>query len=476
MRAKLIFCTGVVAAGLFSATAGQLPAKHNYVLTDKDAYILLLPEVVCGPIVRRSEWSKDGRYLAIVRESNPFTTDVLKGISAGAPIHGPMETETSLLVWNMRTRKSVEVWNCPSEQGGIEAIQWLSDSSIAFLRIWRNQPSRHSPGQTQRVNSLIRLNAALGQLKVLAQFREHDFWQLHASAKRPYAILQQTQTVRRQVAETDGTIRVVTNNPYFLRLLRENGTLGPPIPQPYGHGMEIRWPREGDGAVLRILDREATNKLQTEKQRTGIAVWRWFLLDPQTGTSTALTKAPALSLPPETLPVRLKSGVVTAREGETNARIPLLWLEGAADSPHPRALVAANVDEAWISPSAGGILQVSRGAAVVTPLLKMSRELFARMQEQALKAIAMSNAKQLGLGIRMYTQDYDELFPYPDGINDLVQPYVKNAALFDGFVYEFHGGSLNQDAKPAETELGYVNGPGGRAIIFGDGHVVWRPD
>jgi hypothetical protein len=100
----------------------------------------------------------------------------------------------------------------------------------------------------------------------------------------------------------------------------------------------------------------------------------------------------------------------------------------------------------------------------------------AKMQEEARRAIALSNGKQLGLAVLMYSQDYDEVLPSPEGINDRLLPYLKNISLFDGFNYTFPGGPLANVAKPAETELGWVNGPGGRAIIFVDGHVVWRPD
>ena len=98
------------------------------------------------------------------------------------------------------------------------------------------------------------------------------------------------------------------------------------------------------------------------------------------------------------------------------------------------------------------------------------------MQEQAQRAAAMSSGKQLGLAVLMYTQDYDEVLPTPEGIEDKIEPYLKNRELFSGFVYIFPGGSLADIKNPVETELGYVNGPKGRAIIYVDGHVKWRPD
>jgi hypothetical protein len=89
---------------------------------------------------------------------------------------------------------------------------------------------------------------------------------------------------------------------------------------------------------------------------------------------------------------------------------------------------------------------------------------------------ALSKGKQLGLAAAMYAADYNENLPGPDGITDKLFPYLKNGDMFNGFVWTFGGGPLSGIDKPAETETGYVTGPGGRAVIFADGHVTWRPD
>ena len=38
------------------------------------------------------------------------------------------------------------------------------------------------------------------------------------------------------------------------------------------------------------------------------------------------------------------------------------------------------------------------------------------------------------------------------------------------------GGKLNEVNNPAETELGYVTAPGGRAVLYANGHVVWKKE
>jgi prepilin-type N-terminal cleavage/methylation domain-containing protein/prepilin-type processing-associated H-X9-DG protein len=79
--------------------------------------------------------------------------------------------------------------------------------------------------------------------------------------------------------------------------------------------------------------------------------------------------------------------------------------------------------------------------SIIAVLAAILFPVFARARENARRASCMSNLKQISLGIRMYTQDYDEHVPpiqinaAPDPANpygwaDAVQPYVKSTQLF----------------------------------------------
>ena len=79
--------------------------------------------------------------------------------------------------------------------------------------------------------------------------------------------------------------------------------------------------------------------------------------------------------------------------------------------------------------------------AIIAILAAILFPVFARAREKARQTSCLSNVKQLGLGVLMYTQDYDETFPlgfvnrpaFADRYTwpGAVFPYVKNVQVFD---------------------------------------------
>jgi len=79
--------------------------------------------------------------------------------------------------------------------------------------------------------------------------------------------------------------------------------------------------------------------------------------------------------------------------------------------------------------------------AIIAILAAILFPVFARARENARRASCQSNLKQIGLGVMMYTQDYDEHMP-PSSANVaagvtptpnfyyVLQPYVKSTQLF----------------------------------------------
>jgi prepilin-type N-terminal cleavage/methylation domain-containing protein/prepilin-type processing-associated H-X9-DG protein len=79
--------------------------------------------------------------------------------------------------------------------------------------------------------------------------------------------------------------------------------------------------------------------------------------------------------------------------------------------------------------------------AIIAILAAILFPVFAQAREKARAASCLSNVKQLGLGIAMYTQDHDDFMPYNYAYTwpgqkelyywqDLCRPYVKNETVY----------------------------------------------
>jgi prepilin-type N-terminal cleavage/methylation domain-containing protein/prepilin-type processing-associated H-X9-DG protein len=81
--------------------------------------------------------------------------------------------------------------------------------------------------------------------------------------------------------------------------------------------------------------------------------------------------------------------------------------------------------------------------AIIAILAAILFPVFAQAREKARQTSCLSNTKQMGLGLMMYVQDYDEtFFPYPwraettcvagrTAWTEVIMPYVKNTGIFN---------------------------------------------
>lgn len=116
--------------------------------------------------------------------------------------------------------------------------------------------------------------------------------------------------------------------------------------------------------------------------------------------------------------------------------------------------------------------------AIIAILAAILFPVFAQARERARGISCLSNTKQMGLAIMMYTQDYDETYfwqPWPGnqnpdwnfpiaqpsvGFYDLMQPYVKNTGIFkcpsnnDTFYYGNYP-NLKKDGAQADYQVRY---------------------
>ncbi|RYZ84354.1 MAG: hypothetical protein EOP06_18215 [Proteobacteria bacterium] len=293
------------------------------------------------------------------------------------------------------------------------------------------------------------------------------------------------------------------DTPPSLRIYTLQG-IGRTIPLPEG-GNYVEWMPDGKSICAvrysyEIID--GKKKMQEE----------FFAIDVKAGTVTRQEKPPdTRSIPsgsnemPES-PLEYDEETVTQIDANgKKQKATGIWLhitepfslaKKSTDAPTPapsnplatdRLLVAINAHPEGIMAGSNinAVLFTQEGVVYASPIFRMTAAEYDRRMRDVQRTATLKNAKIIGIGVMMYTQDYDENYPLsgPD-VPDSIGPYVKDSSVFNnpfsgdpGFVYSYKGGTdLTKIEKPGTTQLGYLPGFGGQAILWGDGHVTWQPN
>jgi len=73
--------------------------------------------------------------------------------------------------------------------------------------------------------------------------------------------------------------------------------------------------------------------------------------------------------------------------------------------------------------------------AIISILASMLMPVFARARAKARQTSCLNNVKQITLGLKMYGQDHDEMFPYGKTANvgifwhQAIHPYTRNRQI-----------------------------------------------
>jgi hypothetical protein len=463
----------VLAARPGSAQLNPPPVSlDRALLTEKECFLLLPSELIAAPTVRSVSASGSGRYLLAQRESIRIDGRALQRRETE---RRPPEGESSLVLWDSQTRQAREAWKGATPESQIARVAWIPRTDTALILIRQTlppDPREPQKGPSTR-NGLLRLTAAMEKAQIvgLTDVGEDGLLDLWVSPALPIAVLRHTRSRIVQVPGPGGSAREEIANQDTLHVLSDTGRIVARVDIPKGLIFSGLLPGEDGGPVVEML------KQSPEKR--GLEA-RFFALDPRTAALTPLPKAPEFRGVAATqamdYPLRVRQTAAVAKDDARTAKVGLLWLETTAKTEQPPVLIAGDAAGAQLLPRGDVVVYHAQSALWAAPLLRMDKAMYVAMREAAQRAIVLNNAKQVGLAAMMYAQDYDENLPTPDGINAKLSPYLKNESVLDGLTYTFGGGALSGIEKPAETELGYVSGPGGRAVIYVDGHVKWRPD
>jgi len=424
-----LLVTLAVAFATAVATQPETDPFSDWVISGDYAYGLVRAEAASTNGAEDVVWTGDGTALVVVRTERVQDAQLPEPVAPRA---------TVVAVWSRSTGKIRDLLRF-SQERRISVFPLGSTSSVIV----------HADDQHFLLDTGSGKSGALS----VPEGALPDFYPEVAPSGKRFAV--RFTLMESPVAGRNGGASAPPQVRSSIRMYDLAGSMVAAAEIPRGY-RGLRW--TPDGSVVVYTGRTPAPQLELVLGSSGFVPYEGSLAqEPQEG--------------PEP-PVVFKGG----RLGNGNS-VDILEMLALEKSDMERALVSGDREGEWtFSPKFDAIAYISHGVPMVRRIIKMPKDQFLVMVKEAKKRRTMSNAKQVALAIMMYSMDSDDAFPLITNFADGVMPYLKNAALTNGFVYTYSGGPLAKDADPAKTEIGYMPGEGGRAVTYGDGSVRWFPD
>jgi hypothetical protein len=430
---------------------------------EQSGYLLTPPEFVAQPFIRRIEWSPDGNYAVLFQTA----------LRAETPTLDDAVMRHRVLLWNRKTRRLSVLWESAQTDREVNPnrefqVAFVGKAPLCLfaVRVWDEAEQ----------DDLWKAYVATigGQVKLLGEYREA--WLLAPPAEDIGYIL---------VAESENLL--------YTRLYAPVGANGmlvnlQPVPEDLDitalyafstrRGNPDLWYEDGKQMLLPSFGPPiAVPEADGVQYRVEPIYSLWNL---RTNQVQPIDKARAryYRVNRETL-LHARSERHSLQHAGNPAETAATWLH-----ENERAvLVASDSALAEVAPQGDAILYVAHGAAFYREIRLTSPEAIREMQDRADREQYMRNARLIATALLMYVQDYDERFPPnfgDEGVAQVLLPYLKDMGIFEvnsafAFRYRMDGQSLANIESPATTEVGYLELPNGRVVIYADGHVKWQP-
>jgi hypothetical protein len=444
--------------------AQQRPPDYSrlsgYVVSSDTAYVMMSAQPVAGDRIMNLSWAPTGMFLLATRSDTGSPSSFRGAVLGQNPPEAP---ETSVILYNLETKKSASIWKGRADVFGLESIAWLSGTNEAVIvsreKLRTEDPENPMPSR-QTVWLLDANHGSMSAIMTQDQRSGSPTCGVLASPAKPFALICLLNGgMQAEVVGPNATSRPNAMQ-FSYRYLSRDGSLGKLIDMgPVG--LTGSW--SADGTMPLVVKRERDN---------GKVKITAFKMQPETAQLEPDPTKQAWK--PVDMPVKAE---ITAGKIVLDGKDKLIrsaWLVGSSNSS--RAIIANDASAALVSPTQNAVAYISDGVALIRPIVKIPGKAFLEALAAAERSRLMSNAKQVALAAIMYGSDYDDVLPGSgSNIGDILNPYARNSDIFDGLNYTFKGGSMSDIKDPAHTSLGYVQGSGGRAVIYADGHVEWVP-
>ncbi|HVT14496.1 MAG TPA: hypothetical protein VHE55_19705 [Fimbriimonadaceae bacterium] len=451
-----------VLSALAALSIGQLSPKDDFVLSGETGFGMLPPESVAGGVVKRMSWSDDGKYLLAVRDYVDFS--VVAAAIAGKGKNPQLQSEESVVIYSMADHKPVLAWRAKLESGQILDVSWFKGSDTALATVVERLPSTDPSQPISTREHVFFIEARTGSSRSIYSVdqKQGESWVNYVMSPVKSMGLLVTQTNSEGSPANGGAKRRTIHAQY--RVVLADGSVGAPVD--IDGGINISgWTQDGANPIVIVFGFDNAGK-----------VWHASkMLDLASGNLVPDSNVALYKEQPLSQPISIGFGDGTLTKTPTERRVRPSWL--ANDKGDQHALVTGDATMASLSPTLSGVAYITQGVAMVRPIVQVPKEAMLQALKAAQRTIILSRAKQVALGLLMYSADNNDMFPAAGSdVAGLLNPYLKDSSLTDGFVYTFQGGLITDVSDPANTVVGYISGDGGRAVTYLDGHVRWEPD
>jgi len=444
-------------------------AQKNFHLTvlagKQNSYILTPPEFVAQPFIRHIQWSPDGNYAILVQTAMRFEGEA-KTLQA--------EMRHRLLAWSRKTKRISMLWESQKTNVDIDLredvrLVFFKDGSACVFAVREDKKDEkwgvyHATigGRTVKLGEFERpMLLAPPEDNVCYLIWSH----YNQEAQRATYTYTPIETTGR-IGETRPLPPVVVEMALYLFA---------------GSGVNFSfWYADGKQLIVPVLEPLVSDEgVEVDESSNQ----RYFLWNPRTNQAREIQNAQLGSYAkksPNAPVVYAEKSAQRLHHNGAQATTQTTWLSEGSEA----TLVAVDSAIASVAPNGDAILYVAHGAAFYRSLIHLTGDDLRRMREAAKIARYCSQGKQIGLAFLMYLQDYDEILPPSFGnerVAEIISVYLPDKEVFsiDGtfaFRYLMDGQSLADIELPANTEIGYLETPEGRVVIYVDGHVQWKPN
>ena len=429
------------------AANAQFDLSRDFVSSAKSAKLLLPPEIVCKPMVKEMYWSPSGRYLVVHRRIVDAKPDSVIGYILS---RGQTSQTDEIVSYDLDTGKSRLIDTFSNTEVIADTVEFMGNSDFLFV-------SKVGVADSKNLIAYA-MNVATGRSTTIYSGTAQQWVQFILSPTKPAGIA----VVRNSRRTGERTITTSLSVAGFTA----TSPMGPVMDVA---GNWLQWGGvNGDEAYAMQFKRDEKGVVVRDAKHRPIQIaskvdfaGRRLVPLPEFVVYEPKVSAPELSV--VEIGANQKAGT-----GPTVSLIPT-----EKEKAHA-GIVCTDASRGILAPKETVIAYVSLGSAYVRKLVPFDAEQYAKLLLAEERMQALSAAKQVGLATLMFAADYDDKYPTNDGsFADKVYPYIKDRNMLNGFVYTFPGGLASGIENPASTELGYINGPGGRAVVYADGHAKW---